>query len=112
MNREAIQKWIDALRSGKYKQCKGRLRRGNRFCASGVLCDIHAKEFDCMTAWKDDRYFGNDVSIPFTVIDWIEKRGILIDIITMNDFGGMNFNQIADEIEKRFKRFKNMEDAQ
>ena len=34
-------KWLDALRSGKYKQGRGILRRPDgSFCCLGVLCDI------------------------------------------------------------------------
>jgi hypothetical protein len=38
---ELKQRWLDALRSGKYKQGKGALRTGkDHFCCLGVLCDI------------------------------------------------------------------------
>lgn len=44
MERKLKQKWIDALRSGKYKQGKGRMKRkrpdGYRFCCLGVLEDV------------------------------------------------------------------------
>lgn len=108
MNRDAIQKWIDALRSKKYKQCVRRLREGNRFCATGVLCDVHAKELKI--AWEGDKYLGNEVSMPMTVQNWINS-GIVIGVITMNDGDRMSFNQIADEIEKKFNRLKAKEDA-
>ncbi len=42
--KEIMQKWIDALRSGSYTQMRGSLRKGDCFCALGVLCDIYAKE--------------------------------------------------------------------
>ena len=43
------QKWVDALRSGEYKQTRGALRgddEGNepKFCCLGVACDLYAKE--------------------------------------------------------------------
>lgn len=39
-------KWVEALRSGKYKQGSGYLRSGDRFCCLGVACDVlgHAPE--------------------------------------------------------------------
>lgn len=40
MNKEIKQRWVEALRSGKYKQGKAALRRKDRFCCLGVLCDI------------------------------------------------------------------------
>lgn len=33
-------KWISALRSGKYKQGKGTLRRGDYYCCLGVACEV------------------------------------------------------------------------
>ena len=38
-------KWIDALRSGKYKQGRGQLVKGDRYCCLGVLCDVAKQEF-------------------------------------------------------------------
>lgn len=33
-------KWIEALRSGKYKQGKGYLKRNDEYCCLGVACEI------------------------------------------------------------------------
>jgi len=45
MNRERIQKCVDALRSGKYKQGRKALRNINdEFCCLGVFCDISKKD--------------------------------------------------------------------
>ena len=45
MNKEIKDKWVTALRSGKYKQTTGALRRvtadgESGFCCLGVLCDV------------------------------------------------------------------------
>src|SRR6185295_18826871 len=44
MNKEIKEKWIKALRSGEYKQGRGRMDREeggeHYFCCLGVLCDI------------------------------------------------------------------------
>ena len=40
MNQEIKQKWVEALRSGKYKQTTYVLRREDSYCCLGVLCDI------------------------------------------------------------------------
>lgn len=32
--------WVEALRSGKYQQGYGALRKGDQFCCLGVLCDV------------------------------------------------------------------------
>lgn len=40
MDAGPAQQWIQALRSDHYKQGRGQLRKGNTFCALGVLCDV------------------------------------------------------------------------
>lgn len=40
MPRRLKGRWLRALRSGKYKQCTGELRRRDEFCCLGVLCDV------------------------------------------------------------------------
>lgn len=39
-DKKDIQKWIDALRSGEYKQTKETLQDKNGFCCLGVACDL------------------------------------------------------------------------
>jgi hypothetical protein len=48
------QEWVDALRSGKYKQGKGTLRRGDEFCCLGVLCEIAVKHGVIAPAKKEE----------------------------------------------------------
>lgn len=38
---ELFEKWVSALRSGKYEQGKSRLRCGCKFCCLGVACDLY-----------------------------------------------------------------------
>lgn len=46
MPRELKQKWLDALRSGKYAQGQNRLRTNDdKYCCIGVLCDVMGKEW-------------------------------------------------------------------
>ena len=48
MNPKVKKKWLKALRSGKYKQGKERLRETTEgkqeYCCLGVLSDIHREE--------------------------------------------------------------------
>jgi len=48
MNPEVKKKWIEALKSGKYKQGRLTLRHTikgeDAFCCLGVLCDLYLKE--------------------------------------------------------------------
>jgi hypothetical protein len=39
-------KWIEALRSGAYRQGRGQLKFGDRYCCLGVLCKVMGVEFD------------------------------------------------------------------
>ena len=41
MNSSIKQKWVSALRSGKYFQATGALRNEDGFCCLGVLCDVY-----------------------------------------------------------------------
>ena len=43
MNQQIKQLWVNALRSGEYKQATGRLRKNDGYCCLGVLCDLHSK---------------------------------------------------------------------
>lgn len=40
MNATIKAAWLTALRSGRYKYGRGRLRCRGKFCAIGVLCDV------------------------------------------------------------------------
>lgn len=81
MNPEVKQKWIDALRSGKYEQGSEKLRSVTGYCCLGVLCDLYAQEHD--TEWefrgydetnlqpKDYWYFGEQSEfLPEFVMEW------------------------------------------
>jgi hypothetical protein len=93
-------KWLAALRSGKYKQGSGRLKRGPYHCCLGVLCEV-----------ADDKYFRDDKSkvdslafscLPsrlFTANLGIPWR-VVEDLWQMNDNELASFDQIADFIEK------------
>ena len=79
--KERIALWVKALRSGKFKQTRDVLRRGDKFCCLGVACEIYRQETgkgkwvtsgedsSCQTfqATKTD---GNDVAIPYKVCKW------------------------------------------
>lgn len=50
MNPDIKERWVAALRSGRYRQCEGTLRTDdNAFCAIGVLCDVVAPD-----AWENE----------------------------------------------------------
>ena len=44
MKKEIADKWVEALRSGEYKQAKERLQSEDSLCCLGVLCKIAEKD--------------------------------------------------------------------
>jgi len=122
MKKEIADKWVAALKSGKYEQSRLRLKTSEGYCCLGVLCDISG-----LGKWEVDergidkivyKYVKeNDTAetalLSSTVTDWagmINHAGQLpIEVIgvkylfQLNDSGKMNFNQIADIIEKHYE---------
>lgn len=117
MNPEVKAKWLEALRSGKYKQGTGMLRTlVDSFCCLGVLCKVHEKEAagtwvseNNGYAYSDGRKADKGVLID-SVMDWAGLRGCapIVEyapgefgtLSYLNDFG-MKFEEIADLIEKQ-----------
>ncbi len=113
MNAKIKQRWLKALRSGKYKQGRGQLKNGKSFCCLGVLCDIHRKTTK-QTNWDGKYYLCNGYSLPQEVTDWAGLTDFdptvgQASLATYNDGtkcsnGGPikkhNFRQIAALIEK------------
>lgn len=102
MNPEVKIKWLEALRSGKYKQGKGCLRAGDSFCCLGVLIDVVDPE-----GWCADRFQGyvhkyaSSNAMPNTVLRNKLELPLDLNILSgMND-RGKSFNEIADYIEAR-----------
>ncbi len=112
MNNVAVKKWIDALRSGDYTQCKNMLRDKDSFCVLGVLCDIHSKEFHCEEDWHGELYKMYMNSLPPEVCNWLGEENFELifggsdSLIDLNDDGHVDFKELADEIERRAEKFK------
>lgn len=90
MKPELKTKWVEALRSGEFKQGMKRLRHGGRHCCLGVLCEIMGEPIrrgQEMPGTRVDEAAGfdgneadniaamNDEGQPFTdIADWIEAH--------------------------------------
>jgi hypothetical protein len=97
MNQEMAarrRKLIDALRSGRYRKARGQLRKGNRFCATGVACDLFAQDHP-LWMW-DGNYFGQ-IGImqgfakipPYAVVDYFGLDRVGLDhLMDANDKRG------------------------
>ena len=110
MNPQIKQKWVSALRSGDYQQTKGRLRKEDKFCCLGVLCDLYIKEnqleWELVNNGNYYEFQYKVADLPPSVVGW---SGIpshnLMDIsertfAELND-SGSTFNEIADVIEEQ-----------
>jgi len=126
MNSEVKAKWLQALRSGEYRQTRCMLRSCNdAFCCLGVLCDIYTDEVE--GCWEYDGYDSDGytminhnkdqhskIDLPACVIEWAgledanpqvhlkinDDNFAFVTLAELND-EGKTFNEIADLIEKQ-----------
>lgn len=101
MNPEVKKKWVEALRSGEYKQCRGALFKKGAYCCLGVLREIAPKEMrnspgeqKGFLSKKVRRWAGLNESNP---IIGPHKR---LNAVNCNDNLKMSFVEIADLIEE------------
>ena len=113
------QKWVDALRSGKYTQTRGALRsdEGNnpKFCCLGVACDLYAQEVGGSWGPMEQRGYvkftdpEDNVASDFLTPAVTKWLGLLWDnggnvkhsLLRLNDSYKYTFAQIADHIESQ-----------
>ena len=115
-----IKQWVEALRSGKYKQGRGQLRFKNEYCCLGVLCDISKLgkwvsqdgfcDYEYTTSSSQDSCTS---SLPSPVMEWANLRSVLgrfnprknsTTLVKINDDRGKSFVEIADIIEKNWEK--------
>lgn len=107
MNADVKKLWVDALRSGEYKQGFGSLKSAedkNTFCCLGVLCEIAVQQ-GVIPAPEGVFYCGiYDEILPDEVCEF---AGLDTDcpsigghtLTHLNDDEGFNFESIAQLIE-------------
>lgn len=103
MKPEWKQKWIEALRSKKYVQGRGRLRTtSNRFCCLGVLCDL-VNPYGWTLNPDYEKYYefyGRGAYAPESVLDVTGlTTAAQIRLACMNDHEYYTFDMISDWIE-------------
>ena len=108
---EMAKRWTDALRSGKYEQGKYWLRKGDRFCCLGVLCDVVGVEWSPPRD-EEEGYVANGtdrIGLPDVVKDAAGMRDSIgryspsESMTWLNDFLGWDFEQIADFIHTNWR---------
>lgn len=117
MKKTIKDKWVKALRSGKYKQGHCLLKKGNTYCCLGVLTDLYIKAkkkkwtYDGMANGKKIYIYKSrkDISsayLPKEVQDWAGLKSPdpqpknHCELTLLNDSRKKTFKQIATIIEK------------
>lgn len=123
MKPEVKKKWLEALRSGKYKQDRGYLKTDEGYCCLGVLCDVYRKEKK-KKLWqkhegvgsKPDTYamFDERMVLPHQIREWAGLGDAsnpmvyagpgtvgMCSLADLNDHRGHDFEAIAMKIEEQ-----------
>lgn len=124
-NVENIQKWVDALRSGKYAQATEKLKTDVGYCCMGVASDLCG-----VGRWEFNERYGNWLYVDETgdeevyptlgVVEWlgladadgeydertltVNYKGEYAELAYLNDNEGLDFGHIADLIEAEWLR--------
>ena len=106
MDQEIKIKWVEALKSGKYKQGRGQLRSlNNEFCCLGVLADITECNWEteedggyCYKTKNPDSglFETHSCYVPFDFLSFKVQK----ELTDLNDYHASSFPEVADWIEK------------
>ncbi len=90
--------WVEALRSGKYKQGRDHLRTGDAYCCLGVLCDLLAPDLWTELGNTGLFYHDRQSELPRGEPGGL-KKAFQNQIAKLNDDEKLSFNEIAEWIE-------------
>lgn len=108
MNADIKQRWVEALRSGQYKQGSGGLKINNCYCCLGVLCELHRQDFSGK-GWQRNSQHGGQFSYilrdavnypPEEVSNWVGLNSSVYDLLAEVNDAGADFPTIASLIEE------------
>lgn len=91
MDQELKTKWLEALRSGDFKQGASALSKNGKHCCLGVLCEIAGRDDD----WREWSFMPFSEGGAYGVSEQEART-----LSTMNDKGS-TFIDIANYIEAR-----------
>lgn len=102
MNERIKDLWVNALKSGEYKQTTDLLTDGEGgYCCLGVLCDVYIKE-NGLGEEEAIAIFERHTILPPYVADWagIESNPVLLgnDRASFLNDEGFSFERIAELI--------------
>lgn len=104
--------WVEALRSGKYKQDKGFLQTQEGYCCLGVACMLYEKQTSERFSRGGEIIRGGRLDGEFAKVrEWLQLKeshggycicNIRQSLANLND-AGETFEEIADIIESQPK---------
>lgn len=105
-DKQFVRAWIKALRSGKFKQARNKLKHGDGYCCLGVACVVKARQ----TKKGVTAFTGGNSSLDAAAYagSWMDKLLEPTEIFgqsklsAMNDFEGKSFKEIAAYLESKF----------
>lgn len=102
VSKKNILKWTKALRSGEFKQAKGKLQTANGYCCLGVACKILSESHEL---FGDGMLIGITPRTLYNDPEWLEKINLDFYELTgehlyhLNDTEDFSFDEIADLLE-------------
>ena len=107
MTKIPYKEWVEALRSGNYKQTKGTLKGklpegGVGYCCLGVLAEIMGYELEVELYIEDGEYvlyYGEGPKHIYEKFEY-DMEGVFVDVLTNHNDKGVSFKEISDIIEK------------
>ena len=101
-NKVKVKTWVDALRSGDYKQGQGRLCQsyddgGVSYCCLGVYKKVVDNSTDKSLKSYEDK---GGAESAYNTLNGVFGYDFVMDLIDKNDIKGYTFKDIADYIEK------------
>ena len=114
MNEQVKDKWVAALKSGKYKQARGYLKTENGYCCLGVLCELFIAESNELNVGGYDHittYNRECAYLPAEVLRWADMRyvnGRASGLISSVSFVNDNADDFTSSIEYIEQNWENM----
>lgn len=110
LTKKDAQKWVNALRSGNYKQTIGKLQHEEGFCCLGVACAIFIPKDKLETEKLSEESIPNLIGgLPEDqehAPEWLKnidtdlyERLDGVSFTDLNDIENLSFDEIADVIE-------------
>ena len=104
---EIAQRWVNALRSGEYKQTKTQLQDEEGFCCLGVLCDLELGKKARRDAYGhiSGSTLG-DQGLNFDTLDGVnltlDEQGWFLSLADLNDNGDVSIQHGMEESHEPF----------